>query len=162
MKLVLAADPIALNLKDAILAHVKEKGHDVVDVGSTRETNVDYFDCAQTACKLLQAGQADRAILFCGTGMGMSIIANKFAGITASVVETIHSAKMCRAINDANVLALGSMLWGEWNAKLAVDAFLETELADTLPDFKDYLINAKAKIQAIDEANLRIPSHPTA
>ena len=83
MKIILAADPIALELKDAILAHIKEKGHEAIDVGTTTEKKVDYFDCAQTACQMLQRGEADRAILFCGTGMGMSIIANKFAGITA-------------------------------------------------------------------------------
>lgn len=153
MKIILAADPIALELKDGILAHIKEKGHEVIDVGSTVEKKIDYFDCAQTACKMLQKGEADRAILFCGTGMGMSIIANKFAGINAAVVETIHSAKMCRAINDANVLTMGSMLWGAWNANLAVDAFLETEMADTIPDFADYLAMAKKKVEAIDKAN---------
>jgi len=148
-KVLLAADPIALTLKDGIIAHLKEKGYEPIDIGSTAAKEVGYIDCAVNLSKALQAGQGDRGILFCGTGMGVSIIANRFKGVVASVAESVFAARMCRAINDANVLCLGSMIWGGWMANEAVDAFLKTEFTEGLPGFKDYLIDARAKVEAI-------------
>lgn len=149
MKVIIAADPFALTLKKAVAEYLKEKGHDVIDLGSTTEKEIPYFDCAPVACQALQAGKADRAILMCGTGMGMSIVANRFKGVTAAVVESVFAAKMCRAINNANALCLGSMIWGDWMAKEAVEAFLTTNLADGLPQFADFLKDANKKVEAI-------------
>ncbi len=154
MKLIVAADPFAVALKNAIVAHLKEKGHEVADMGATEEKAIPYFESCVTVCKALQAGKGERAILFCGTGMGMAVIANRFKGITASVVESVFAARMCRSINNANVLCLGSMIWGEWMAKEAVDTFLTTNLADGLPQFADFLKDASCKVAAIDPARL--------
>ncbi|MFO0925724.1 MAG: RpiB/LacA/LacB family sugar-phosphate isomerase [Gemmataceae bacterium] len=109
-KILVAADPYAASLKNAVVAHLQARGYEVVDVGADRE--VPYFDGAVAVCKAMQAGTAPRAVLFCGTGMGMSIVANRFKGVTAAVVESVFAAKMCRAINNANVLCLGQMIWG--------------------------------------------------
>ncbi|MDR1963653.1 MAG: RpiB/LacA/LacB family sugar-phosphate isomerase, partial [Planctomycetaceae bacterium] len=122
--ILIAADPFAVTLKEPLLAHLKEKGYEVLDLGATREKEIPYFESAADVCKAIQSGKADQAILLCGTGMGMSIVANRFKGIVASVVESVFAAKMCRAINNANVLCLGAMIWGEWMAKEAVDVFL--------------------------------------
>jgi len=149
MKIIVAADPFALTLKDALVAHLKEKGHTVVDVGATQDKEIPYFDSAPVACKMLQDGEAEKAILLCGTGMGMSVIANRFRGVVASVVESVFSARMCRAINNANALCLGSMIWGEWMAKEAVDAFLETEFTQGLDGFADFLRDAERRVDAI-------------
>jgi len=81
---------------------------------------------------------------------GHAIIANRFKGIKAAVVESVFAARMCRAINNANVLCLGAMIWGDWMAKEAVEAFLTTQLADGLPQFADFLKAANAKVEAID------------
>jgi ribose 5-phosphate isomerase B len=86
--------------------------------------------------------------------MGMAVIANRFEGITAAVVESVFAARMCRAINNANVLCLGSMIWGEWMAKEAVEAFLATNLADGLPHYADFLKAAHQKVAAISPASL--------
>ena len=145
MKIVIAADPFALSLRDVLLAHLKEKGHDVTDVGS----DVPYYEGAQIAAKMLQDGKADRAILICGTGMGMSVIANRFKGVVASVVESVYAAGMCRSINNANALCLGSMLWGEWMAKDAVDVFLATKFTQGLEQLADYLKETEKKVDAI-------------
>ena len=144
-KIVIAADPFAGSLKEAIIAHLKEKGYDVTDVGG----KLDYYDSCPIACKMLQEKKADKAILLCGTGMGMSVIANRFPGIVASCVESVFATRMCRAINDANVLCLGSMIWGEFMACEAVDVFLTTGFTETLPQFADYLKDAKTKVEAI-------------
>jgi len=148
-KILIAADPFAVTLKDGIVAHLKEKGYEVVDMGATADKPIPYFESAVTVSKALQAGQGDRAILFCGTGMGMSVIANRFKGVTASVVESVFAARMCRAINDANALCLGSMLWGEWMAKEAVDVFLKTEFTEGMDFVKDFLMDARKKVDAI-------------
>lgn len=149
MKVIIAADPFALTLKKAISEYLHEKGHEVIDLGSTEEKAIPYFECGVTASKALQAGAGDRAILMCGTGMGMSIVANRFKGVTAAVVESVFAARMCRAINNANALCLGSMIWGEWMAKEAVDAFLTTNLADGLPQFADFLRDAHRTVESI-------------
>ena len=148
-KIIVAADPFAVTLKDAVVAHLKEKGYEVTDLGSTKEKPQPYFECAVTACKAMQAGQAERAFLFCGTGMGMSIVANRFMGVTASVVESVFAAKMSRAINNANVLCMGQMIWGEWMAKEAADVFLNTGFTQGMEPFSGFLHEACGKVEAI-------------
>ncbi len=149
MKIVVAADPFAVGLKDAVVAHLKGKGFDVSDVGAMADQAVPYYAGAVAACKIMQAGSAERAILFCGTGMGMSIVANRFKGVTAAVVESVFAAKMSRAVNNANVLCLGQMIWGEWMAKEAVDVFLKTPFTDGLDAFAGFLKEAVQKVDAI-------------
>lgn len=148
-KIVVAADPFAVGLKDAIVAHLKSKGYEVSDVGATATQAVPYYDGAVAASKVLQSGAAEKAILFCGTGMGMSIVANRFKGVTAAVVESVFAAKMCRAINNANALCLGQMIWGEWMAKEAVDVFLKTEFTEGLDGFACFLKEAVQKVDVI-------------
>ena len=80
----------------------------------------------------------------------MSVIANRFQGIRASVVESVFAARMCRAINDANVLCLGAMIWGDWMACEAVDVFLSTKLGDGLETLKEFLEQAAKKVEAIE------------
>lgn len=149
MKIVLAADPFAVTLKDALVAHLKEKGHEVFDVGSTTEKEIAYYDCCPVACKMLQDKKVERGILLCGTGMGMSVIANRFPGVTASVTESVFATKMCRAINNANVLCLGAMIWGDWMAKEAVDVFLSTRFTEGLEPLAEFLKDAEKKVEKI-------------
>lgn len=104
---------------------------------------------AVAACKAMQAGAASRAILFCGTGMGMSIVANRFQGVTAAVVESVYAARMCRAVNNANVLCLGQMIWGSDMARLAVDAFLDTQFTAGLEGIAGFLRDACSRVEAI-------------
>jgi len=149
MNIVIAADPFALALKDSLIAHLKEKGHEVVDVGATPTNEMPYFESAPIACKMLQDGKADRAILLCGTGMGMSVIANRFRGVVAAVVESVFAAGMARTINNANALCLGSMIWGEMMAQEAVDVFLTRQFTQGLEQFADFLKDAEKKVEAI-------------
>ncbi len=150
MKIVFAADPFALSLKKAIIEHLKKEGHEIIDYGATEEKQIPYYESAPAACKALQKGEATRGILLCGTGMGMSMIANRFQGVRAAVVESVFAAKMCRAINDANVLCLGAMIWGDWMANEAVDVFLKTNLADGLEDLAGFLNQAAKIVDKID------------
>ena len=149
MKIVVAADPFALALKDSLVAHLKQSGHEVIDVGATQSSEIPYYDSAPVACKMLQDGKAERAILLCGTGMGMSVIANRFKGVVASVVESVFAAGMCRTVNNANALCLGSMIWGEWMAKEAVDVFLSRKFTQGLEQIADFLKDAEKKVDVI-------------
>lgn len=150
MKIIFAADPFAIDLRDAIVEHLEKKGYEVVDFGASKEnTEIQYYESAVKACEALQQGVADRAILLCGSGMGMNQIANRFEGVRAAVVESVFAAKMCRAINDSNVLCLGAMIWGNWMALEAVDTFLNTQLGDGLEDLKSFLEDAAKKVAKI-------------
>ena len=143
MKIIFAADPFALSLRKAIVDHLKQNGHEVIDFGASEDnTEIQYYESCVKACEAFQRGEGERGILLCGTGMGMNVIANRFEGVRAGVVESVFAAKMCRAINDANVLCLGAMIWGDWMACEAVDAFLTTKLGDGLEDLKDFLEKA--------------------
>ncbi len=150
MKIVLAADPFAVDLKDAIKEHLEKKGYTVLDVGAAKEKELAFYDAAPPAAKLLQSGEADRGILFCGTGAGMCIIANKFKGVNAVCVESLFSAKMARVINDSNVITLGAMIVAPWMAKAMVDAWLETKHTEGLEDLAGFLKDACAKVNALD------------
>ncbi|MGL4594847.1 MAG: RpiB/LacA/LacB family sugar-phosphate isomerase [Thermoguttaceae bacterium] len=150
-KILIAADPFAIQLKDTLLKHLTEKGYEVVDLGATPNSDIPYYESAPKVCKAIQNGDADRAVLLCGTGMGMSIVANRFQGIVASVVESVFAARMCRVINNANVICFGSMIWGDWMAKDALDTFLETKFTDGLSDFADFLKDAEKKVAAIKD-----------
>ena len=148
-KILVAADPYAVSLKDAIKTHLEAQGYEVADLSDSQGQARPYFESAVAVCEAIQAREAGRAILFCGTGMGMSIVANRFKGVTASVVESVYAARMCRAINNANVLCLGQMVWGQDMAKAAVDAFLNTAFTEGLEGIADFLHDACAKVEAI-------------
>ncbi len=150
MTIVLAADPFALELKDAVKDHLEKKGYTVQDVGAAKDKEIPYYDSAPVAAKMLQSGKAQRAILFCGTGAGMCIVANKFKGVNAVCVESVFSAKMARAINDSNVITLGAMIVAPWMANAMVDAWLETKHTEGLESFAGFLKDACAKVNALD------------
>ena len=117
---------IAKAIVDGILPVLKEKGIDVTDVGCAGE-RVKYPVFASKVAKAVQSGEADRGILICSTGIGMSIIANKYKGIRASLCTTAHMGHMTRAHNDSNILCLGAKMTGEWEAMQILEQWLTTE-----------------------------------
>ncbi|MGN0851940.1 MAG: RpiB/LacA/LacB family sugar-phosphate isomerase [Kiritimatiellia bacterium] len=148
--IVVAADPFALGLEKAVVAHLRERGFAIRDYGATEaDANKPYYRSAVDACRALQRGEATRMFLFCGTGMGMSMIANRFRGVRAAVVESVFAAKMCRAINDANVCCMGQMIWGDMMAIAAADAFLDTAFAEGLEPLAGFLAEARRKVADI-------------
>jgi ribose 5-phosphate isomerase B len=150
MNIVIAADPFAVDLKDALKEHLEKKGYTVLDVGASKDKEMPFYDCAPAAAELLQSGKAERGILLCGTGAGMCIVANKFKGISAVCVESVFSARMARAINDSNVITMGAMIVAPWMAKEMVDVWLETKHTQGLDQFADFLKGACARVNAMD------------
>ena len=129
MKIAIGCDHGGIDLKKAVIKVVEELGHQVDDQGCKSSESVDYPDFAKAVCAKVQAGQCERGILLCGTGIGMSMVANKFTGIRAALCQEIFSARMSREHNDANVLCMGARIVGTGLAEEVVRAWLTTEFA---------------------------------
>jgi ribose 5-phosphate isomerase B len=125
MKIAIACDHGGLELKDAVVASLGEWGHDVADLGVNDHGSVDYPDYALRVTRQVTSGEADLGVLVCGTGIGMSIAANKVSGIRAALAGDEFSARMARAHNDANVLCLGNRVVGFGAGVGIVRAWLE-------------------------------------
>jgi len=153
--IIMGADAWGLTLKDAIKSHIEKKGYETVDVGMhSPDKEIPYYEIAAAAAKKIQQGEAARGILFCGTGMGVALVANKFKGIYAGVVESEFTGKMCRVVNNCNVLTMGGMIVSEFKAKLAVDAWLDMKHAEGLDaKLADFLKQSLVKIAQIEDAN---------
>ena len=126
MKIAIGNDHAAPELKLAVIEHLKEKGLECVDFGCAVGEKCDYPDAARKVCGKIQSGEADMGILICGTGVGMSIAANKFKGIRAACCSDYFSARLTREHNNANVLCFGARVVGEGTAMDLVDVFVNT------------------------------------
>lgn len=127
LKIAVGSDHGGFNLKKIIIEHLKEKGIDYEDLGCFTPDSVDYPDIAFPLAKRVAKGEFDRGIIICGTGIGVSIVANKVPGIRAAVCSDCFSAKASREHNDANILTLGERVIGPGLAKEILDVWLEAE-----------------------------------
>lgn len=127
MKLVIGCDHAGYELKGAVMEHLKKKGYELIDVGAHSTETCSYPDYAYAVCKTIDRGDADLGILICGTGIGMSIAANKYKGIRAACVSDTFSARLTRQHNDTNVLCFGARVVGRGIACDLCDNFLEAE-----------------------------------
>ena len=125
-RIVMGSDHAGYNLKLKVKAHLEARGFEVTDVGTHAPESCNYTVYADALCKVLTAGEADLGILVCGTGIGMSIAANKHKGIRAACCENTFSARMTRMHNDANVLCFGERVIGYGLACDMVDLFVDT------------------------------------
>ncbi len=142
-RIPIAGDHAAPELKAALIQTLKEFAFD--DLGPSDESRVDYPDYAAKVAKLVSSGKSPRGILICGSGIGMSIAANKFPGVRAAVVESVEAAKLCREHNDANILCLGARLLTTEKAIEITKAFLTTPFSSG-----DRHIARIAKITALE------------
>ncbi len=126
MKIAVGCDHGGLEHKNAIAAHLRERGFEVTDFGITENKSVDYPDIALPVAESVAAGEHDRGILVCGTGIGMSLAANKVKGIRAAACSEHFSAKYTRLHNDSNILCLGGRVIGIGTALELVDLFVDT------------------------------------
>ena len=126
MIIALGSDHGAFELKNIIIQHLKQNSFETIDCGTNSVDSSDYSDYAEKVCALVNGGEATLGILLCGTGIGMSMSANKIAGIRCALCGDVFSAKATRSHNDANVLALGARVVGSGLALEIVDAYLKT------------------------------------
>ncbi len=123
--IVIGSDHGGLTLKTALTSYMKRRGLEVTDAGTYDDTSVDYPDFAQKVAESVIAGDAEIGVLVCGTGIGMSIAANKISGIRAALVTDLFMAQMAKKHNNANVLVLGGRVLNEQNACDLLAAWLD-------------------------------------
>ena len=126
-KIIIGCDHGGIIRKNEIIAHLQKRGFDVCDVGTYSTDSCNYPDYARLVCSAIQRAEYSMGILVCGTGIGMSIAANKHNGIRAACCSDTFSARMTRMHNDANVLCLGERVVGTGLALDIVDFFVDTE-----------------------------------
>ncbi|ADU65212.1 ribose 5-phosphate isomerase B [Desulfurispirillum indicum] len=127
MQIAFGCDHGGFMLKELILSVVRKNGLDILDFGCMNTERVDYPDYASPVCQAIRSGQAQRGILVCGSGIGMSIAANKFAGIRATLCNDLYTARFSRLHNDSNVLCLGGRIIGPDLAADIVQVWLDSE-----------------------------------
>ena len=167
-KIYAATDGFGADLKDAVVTHLREKQFQIEDLGTEK-----YFVAAEKVSRAVQKGgrqagdlnkpETVRGLLFCGSGMGVNIIANKFQGVAAAVVENEHAARCSRSINDSNVLCLGGKVTPKNEALKIVDAWMQQEFGKApcseggeapewwSNDVKGFLNNKWPEVHAIEE-----------
>lgn len=129
MKIAMGSDHGGIHLKNHLKAYLEDKGYEIMDCGTYTEDSSDYPDFAEKVCKEVVAGSVEKGILVCGTGIGISMAANKCKGIRAALVADVFSAKMAAEHNNANVICMGERTTGVGLAEMMVDTFLATEFA---------------------------------
>jgi ribose 5-phosphate isomerase B len=129
MKIAVGCDHGALELKNKVAAHLKQRGFEVEDVGTYTLDSCDYPDYAAKAARLVASGECERGIVLCTTGIGVSIAANKIKGIRCALLGDLMSARLTRQHNDTNMMALGAAVTGEGLALEIVDTWLDTEFS---------------------------------
>jgi ribose 5-phosphate isomerase B len=127
--IALAADHAGFPLKQELAAELREAGYEVVDLGTHSTDSVDYPDFGAAMAAAIAEGRAERGVLVCGTGIGISIAANRHPAVRAALCHDETSARLSREHNDANVLALGARLIGSEVAKSCLQVFLSTSFA---------------------------------
>jgi len=146
MTIALGSDHGGFELKTAVLEHLKKQGYDTKDFGVYDTCSADYPDYAVPVCDAVLAGEADLGVLICGTGIGISIAANKVNGIRCALCGDVFSAKMARLHNNAQIVALGGRVLGVGLALEIVDAFLSTPFSG-----EERHANRVAKIMKIED-----------
>lgn len=127
MKVAFGCDHAGYVLKQAVIDHLKSMGHDVVDFGCYTPERVDYPVQGEKAARAVASGECELGVLICGTGIGISLAANRVHGIRAAVCSEAYSAELTRRHNDANMIAFGARVVGEGTACAILDAFFNAK-----------------------------------
>ncbi len=126
-KLAIGNDHVAVEMKKEIMAYLQEKGYELINVGTDVPGSFDYPISGYKVAKMVAAGEVDGGILICGTGVGISLSANKVKGIRCCVCSEPYSAKLSKQHNNTNIIAFGARVVGVELAKMIVDSWLEAE-----------------------------------
>jgi ribose 5-phosphate isomerase B len=129
MRVAIGADLNGYELKEVVREHLSARGHEVIDYGVESDQDIDYPEVAEPVARAVANGEVDRAVLVCGTGLGMAIVANKVHGVRAAAVNDPYSAERAIKSNDARILCLGGLVTGRNVAPLLVDHWIDGEFA---------------------------------
>ncbi len=150
MKIAIGCDHGGINLKPVLIDYLNKKGVEFKDFGTFDTASIDYNEFAKAVGTAVASGEFEKGILICGTGIGMSIVANKIKGVRCGHCHDVFSAKMTRLHNDANVLAFGERVVGPGLMLEIVDAFLFTEFSGD-----ERHLRRVNKIKALEEENFK-------
>jgi len=153
MKIVIGSDHAGYELKNVLAEHIRQSGHEVLDVGTTSTAPVDYPDYAESLARAVLDGRAERGVLICGSGVGASVAANKIPGIRAGLCHDTYSAHQGVEHDTMNVLVLGSRIIGPELAKELVRSFLQATFSN-----EERHIRRVGKIKSIEERYQHPPS----
>jgi len=153
MKLIIGSDKSGFPLKESIKSYLVENNIAFTEVGTLDPVlPTPFFELAPIAAKAIQKGKADMAILVCGTGMGVAQVANCYKGVRAAAVESVYTAKMCRAVNDSNVLCMGGWVIAPEMGIEMTKVFLQTGFTEGLEEWRqEFLQKAKTKFDALED-----------
>ncbi len=155
IKLAIASDLSGFPLKNAIVKHLKENYSDkieVLDFGIESEENPKpYFEQAPKLARAIQNGDAEKGIIICGTGQGMAIVANKFKGVYAAVVDSVFAAERSKIINNSNVITMGGWITAPFLGTQIVDGWLAMAFTQKMEFKKDFLTNAFNQVQKLED-----------
>ena len=127
MRVAVASDHGGYKLKEKVKEYLESRDIDVIDLGTNSEESVDYPEYGRACAKAVAGGEADRGIVCCGTGIGISIAANKVSGLRCGLCTNVEMAKLTRQHNDANMLAMGGRIIDDETAMAITEAFIDTE-----------------------------------
>jgi len=154
-KIFIGSDKSGYTLKEAVKGYLVEQSFTVEDIGTVDENNpLPFFEVAKKGATLIQENKFERGILICGTGMGMSVVANKHEGVYAAACESVYAAEKCRAINDANVLCMGGWIIAPIMGIEMTKAFINTSFTQNLEDWRARnLEKARTVVKEIEQAS---------
>ena len=157
MKVIIGSDKSGFSLKEYLKDALIKQGYEVEDLGTQSiDAPKPFFVVAPVVAGAISEGKAEKAILICGTGMGMSQVANKFPGVLAACCESVYAARMCRAINNSNILCMGGWVIAPEMGLEMAQTFLTTEHTQGLEEWRQvFLKDAFQKVQSIDNAHCR-------
>lgn len=146
MKIAFGVDPGGWELREGVLAHLKEAGHEVIEVGTTdMEKAVPYMIVGKNVAEEVTSGRADFGVVMCGTGVGISMAANKNKGARCVLADNYYLARDSRVVNNANIIAMGATTTSLRMANEMIDVFLATEWGEGLPEFRVQRIKSGAE-----------------
>lgn len=154
--ILIGSDPSGFTLKEAVKAHLVERGFEVADVGTqSLEEPVMYYDVGERFGRAISEGTYQRGIVICGTGMGVNLMVNRFPGVLCGLCESVYAVSQARAINNINVLAMGGFFQAPELGIAMADAFLDTQWLQGLDEETQQVVkNGYARTKAV-EAQLR-------
>ena len=156
-KIAIGADIAGFELKEKIKAYLtQKKKYEILDMGMyAANEQIPYYEVAKKVAIKVQSGEAEKGIIFCGTGGGVSIVANKFKGVYATVVESEFGGLHARVINNTNVLAMGGWVFSEYVAKRTIDLWLNSQFTEGYAEIADFLKKAAKEVEKIDHENMK-------
>jgi len=156
-RIAIASDKSGFPLKNAVKEYLQGRDDiEVIDFGAPSEEEANPYDVqAPKGAKAIQNGEADKAVLICGTGQGMAIVANKYKGVYAVVADTVFAAQKGKIINNANVLTMGGWITAPKLGVDIVESWLALSFTETMEDRAEWLSSAFKRVQEQEEANFK-------